>query len=186
VKHGATSPRVVAVSDHEPVFVADERAQIEAILESNRSEVVEVLEGLTDEQARSRLVPSLTTPLGLMKHLCVVEQVWFHVGFAGRTREELGIPVDVPGSFVLEPDDTVESVLERYRTVTDEAREIAASYDLEDHALHNRRSPLSLRWVYLHLIQELARHAGHADILREQILAAEAGLSPGAPGAAPR
>lgn len=160
------------MSDHEPIFVADQRTQLEAILESNRQEVVEILDELTDEQARTRLVPSLTTPLGLMKHLCVVEQVWFHVAFAGRTREELGIPVDVHDSFVLEPDDTVASVLEEYRTVSVEARAIAASYDLEDHAMHNRRSPVSLRWVYLHLIQELARHAGHGDILKEQILAA--------------
>ncbi len=156
---------------HEPIFVADQRAQLETILESNRAELIEVLEGLSDEQARTRLVPSLTSPLALLKHACTVERVWFHVAFVGRTRAELGIPEDVHDSFVLGPDDTVASVLREYRSASAEAREIAASYDLEDHALHNRRSPVSLRWIYLHMIQELARHAGHGDILREQILA---------------
>ena len=50
--------------------------------------------------------------------------------------------------------------------------EIAAAFSLDDLAMHNRRGPRSLRWIYLHLIEELARHAGHGDILREQILAA--------------
>jgi hypothetical protein len=55
-----------------------------------------------------------------------------------------------------------------------EAREIAAAYALDDLVEHNRRGPLTLRWLYLHMIEEIARHAGHADILREQILAADA------------
>ena len=56
-----------------------------------------------------------------------------------------------------------------------EADEIAAAYDLDDLALHNRRGPLTLRWIYVHMVEELARHAGHGDILKEQILAADAG-----------
>ena len=51
--------------------------------------------------------------------------------------------------------------------------EIAASFSLDDLAMHNRRGPLSLRWTYLHMIEELARHCGRGDILREQILAAD-------------
>ena len=159
---------------HEPIFVADERAQLTAKLEEVRAELLESVEGLTDEQARRRLVPSLTTPLALLKHAVFVEQVWFHVALAGRTRAEIGIPETVEESFTPEPEDTVASLAAEYRRVTDEARAIAASYAPDDHALHNRRSPLSLRWVHLHLIEELARHTGHADILREQIVAADA------------
>jgi uncharacterized damage-inducible protein DinB len=158
----------------ETTLLGAEREQLEAFLEDNRAEVVETLDGLTDEQARRRLVPSLTTPLGLLKHLTVVEQVWFHVAFEGRTRAELGIPENVDDSFVLTEDDTVASVLAEYHRVCAEARTIAAAYALDDVALHNRRSPLNLRWIYLHLIRELARHAGHGDILREQVLAADA------------
>lgn len=148
-----------------------EREQLEAFLHDNRLEIVGVLHGLTDEQARKRLVPSLTTPLALVKHATFVEKVWFHVALAGRTRAELGLPEEVNDSFVLTEDDTIASVVEGYRTAWAESDEIAAAYDLADHAEHNRRGPLSLRWIYVHMIEELARHAGHGDILREQILA---------------
>jgi len=157
----------------EPTLIADERTQIEQFLDTNRDELVEALDGLTDEQARRRLVPSLTTLLGLVKHVTWAEQVWFHVGLAGRTREELGIPHENDPSWALAEEDTVASVVAEYRRVCAEAREIAASYALDDLVRHNRRGPLTLRWLYLHMIEEVARHAGHADILREQVLAAE-------------
>lgn len=148
-----------------------EREQLEAFLHDNRLEIVGVLHGLTDEQARRRLVPSLTTPLALVKHAIFVEKVWFHVSLAGRSREELGLPADAHDSFVLTDDDTIASVVEGYRTAWAEADEIAAAYGLDDLAVHNRRGPLTLRWIYVHMVEELARHAGHGDILREQILA---------------
>jgi hypothetical protein len=158
----------------EPVLIADERTQIEEFLDTNRDELVEAVEGLTDDQARRRLVPSLTTPLGLLKHVTWAEQVWFHVGLAGRTREELGIPHENDPSWTVTDDDTVAGVVAEYRRVCAETREIAAPYALDDLVQHNRRGPLTLRWLYLHMIEEVARHAGHADILREQILAADA------------
>ena len=66
-------------------------------------------------------------------------------------------------------------MLADYRAAWAEADEIAAAYALDDLATHNRRGPLTLRWIYVHMVEELARHAGHGDILREQILAADAG-----------
>jgi hypothetical protein len=155
----------------EPTLIADERTQLDQFLDTNRDELVETLDGLTDEQARRRLVPSLTTPLGLVKHVTWAEQVWFHVGLAGRTRDELGIPHENDPSWAVSEEDTVTSVVAEYRQICAEAREIAAAYALDDLVQHNRRGPLTLRWVYLHMIEEIARHAGHADILREQILA---------------
>jgi hypothetical protein len=157
----------------EPEYLADERTQLEQFLDTNRAELVETLHGLTETQARTRLVPSLTTPLGLVKHAAFAERVWFHVAIAGMTRAELGMPEDVEPTFVLTEDDTVESVTAAYEQVCGEAREIVAALSLEDRALHNRRGPVSIRWIYLHMIEELARHAGHADILREQILASQ-------------
>jgi hypothetical protein len=106
------------------------------------------------------------------------EQVWFHVGLAGRTREALGIPHENDPSWELTDEDTIASVVAENRRVCAEAREIAASYGLDDLVTHNRRGPLTLRWLYLHMIEEIARHAGHADILREQILAADAVADP--------
>ena len=85
----------------------------------------------------------------------------------------MGLPDTSEESFLLTDDDTVASVSELYRQAWAGAVQVAADRALDDLALHNRRGPVSLRWIYLHMIRELARHAGHGDILREQILAAE-------------
>jgi hypothetical protein len=171
---------VTALSGDDPylseqTLIGSERAQLLAFVHDNRSEIVTLLDGLTEEQARARLVPSATTLLGIVKHCAFVERVWFHVSLAGRSREEVGVPEAADDSWVLEPQDTIASVLADYRTAQAEADEIAAPYDLDDLAVHNRRGPLTLRWIYAHMVEELARHAGHGDILREQVLAADAG-----------
>ncbi|WP_395657521.1 DinB family protein [Nocardioides sp.] len=155
----------------EATLTGTEREQLEAFLHDNRLEILGVLDGLTDEQARRRLVPSLTSPLAIVKHAVFVEKVWFHVSLAGRSRAELGLPEAAEDSWLLTDDDTVESVRASYRAAWAEADEIAAAHGLDDLAQHNRRGPLTLRWIYLHLVEELARHAGHGDILREQVLA---------------
>ena len=155
----------------EQVLTGSERAQLEAFLHDNRRELAGILDGLTEEQARRRLVPSRTTLLGLVKHAIFVEKVWFQVALAGHSRAELGLPDTPDESFVLAEGDTIESVLTELRATWDEADEIATALDVDGLAQHNRRGPLSLRWIYLHMVEELARHAGHGDILREQILA---------------
>ena len=155
----------------EQTLVGTEREQVEAFVEDNRAEILALLDGLTEEQARRRLVPSKTTLLGLVKHAAFVEGVWFLVALSGRTRDELGLPAHPDASFELTEDDTIASVSAAYRAAADESRRVAASYALDDLALHNRRGPLTLRWVLVHLVEELARHAGHGDILREQVLA---------------
>ncbi|MGZ4465810.1 MAG: DinB family protein [Nocardioides sp.] len=162
--------------DHrsETTLTGSEREQLEAFVHDNRLELIAVLDGLTEEQARRRLVPSKTCPLALVKHAVFVEKVWFHVSLAGRSRAELGLPEDADASWDLTEDDTVASVRAAYRQAWAEAEQIAAAYDLDDVAVHNRRGPLTLRWIYVHLVEELARHAGHGDILREQVLAADA------------
>ena len=157
----------------EGTLIGTEREQLEAFLHDNRLAIVGVLEGLTEEQSRRRLVPSLTSPLSIVKHAIFVEKVWFHVSLAGRSRAEVGIPDAAEDSWWLTPEDTVESVLAAYRQAWAEADEIAAAYSLDDLAEHNRRGPLTVRWIYAHMIEELARHAGHGDILREQIFASE-------------
>jgi uncharacterized damage-inducible protein DinB len=156
----------------EDTLIGSERAQLLAFVHDNRLEIVGLLEGLTEEQARRRVVPSATTLLGLVKHCIFVEKVWFHVSLAGRSRAEVGIPESAEDSWTLEESDTVASVLAAYRQAWAEAHDLAAPYDLDDLAVHNRRGPLTLRWIYVHMVEELARHAGHGDILREQVLAA--------------
>jgi hypothetical protein len=154
-------------------LLGDERTQLEAFLHDQRDQIATLLDGLTDEQARRNLVPSLTTPAGLVKHCAFVERVWFRVGLAGRTRAELGLPDEIDDSFRLDDHDSVDSLVADYHAAWAESAALAAEHSLDDLVLHNRRSPMTLRWVYLHLTRELARHAGHGDILREQILAAD-------------
>ena len=156
----------------EQTLIGSERAQLLAFVHDNRTEVAALLDGLTEEQARARLVPSATTLLGIVKHCAFVEKVWFHVSLAGRSRAEVGIPEAAEDSWELDDADTIESVRAAYLAAWAEAEVIAARYDLDDLATHNRRGPLTLRWIYVHMVEELARHAGHGDILREQVLAA--------------
>jgi hypothetical protein len=157
----------------ESTLIGSEREQLGAFLEDNRSELALALDGLTEEQARRSLVPSLTTVLGLVKHAAAVERIWFQISLLGRTRAELGLPEDTDDSFRLAADDSIASVSSDFAAACEESRAAAAGYGLDDLVLHNRRGPLTLRWVYVHMIEELARHAGHADILREQILATD-------------
>jgi len=150
---------------HQPL-----KAQFEAFLDEHRREMHDSLDGLTEEQARRKLVPSRTTLLGLVKHATFVEKVWFDEAVTCRSRAEIGIPQTPDESFVLDDEDTVESIQQAYRDACEASRRATASLDV-DHEVHgNRRGPLPLRWVYLHMLRELAQHCGHADILREQIL----------------
>src|SRR3954462_5912477 len=129
------------------VMIGTERDPLTAFLDDNRAGLVELLDGLTEEQARRRLVPSRTTLLGLVKHAAFVERVWFHVALDGQSREALGMPADIDDTFVLSDDDTAASVQADYRKAWAEADAIAASHELDDLAHHNRRSPMTLRWV---------------------------------------
>jgi hypothetical protein len=155
----------------DPVTVAPERPALEQMVDLQRAEVARMLEGLDEEQARRRLVPSLTTPMGLVKHLTFVERIWFEMRLSGRTRAELGLPEEVDESFLLHPDDTVASVLTAHADACVESRRVAAELGLDTTVEHPRMGTLDLRWIYLHLVREIARHLGHGDILREQLLA---------------
>ncbi len=147
---------------------------LEGMLEAQRQEVAGLLAELDDTTARARLVPSLTTPLGLVKHATFVEKVWFHHRVAGVPRAEVGLADTVDESFVLEPEDTVEAVRTDFLAAAERSRAIAAEHDL-DEQFPWHHGPVNLRFIYGHMIAELARHAGHGDILVEQI---KAGLDP--------
>ncbi len=151
-------------------WVTGERALLDQMLDVQRDEVAELLTGLDDVSARARLVPSLTTPLGLVKHATFVEKVWFHARVAGVPRAEVGVPDTVDESFVLTPDDTVGSVRAAFVAACEHSRAVAAAHEL-DAQFPWHHGPVSLRFVYVHMIAELARHAGHGDILVEQLLA---------------
>jgi Protein of unknown function (DUF664) len=147
------------------------RVQFEAFLDEHRSALHDSLNGLTEEQARRSLVPSRTTLLGLVKHATFVEKVWFDEALTCRSRAEIGIPATPDESFILEASDTIATIQRTYREACASSRQASFPLDLDDLVNGNRRGPLPLRWVYLHMLRELAQHCGHADILREQIMA---------------
>jgi hypothetical protein len=149
-------------------FLAGERAVLEGLLDVQRDEIVAILADLDDTTARIRLVPSLTTPLSLVKHATFAEKIWFHSRVAGRTRAEVGLPETIEESFALEPEDTIASVRAGFLAACEHSRGVAAQHGL-DEQFEWRLGPVNLRYIYGHMIAELARHAGHGDILVEQI-----------------
>ena len=159
-----------AATSAEDVIDQPARIQFDAFLDEHRRELNNCLDGLTEEQARRSLVRSRTTLLGLVKHATFVEKVWFDEAVTCRSRAEIGIPATPDESFILEDDDTIASVQQAHRQACQASRRATASLGLDDIVRGNRRGPIPLRWVYLHVLRELAQHCGHADILREQLL----------------
>jgi hypothetical protein len=153
----------------ETVFNQPARAQFDVFLDEHRSALTGCLDGLSEEQARRSLVASRTTLLGLVKHATFVERVWFDEAVTCRSRAEIGIPATPDESFILEHDDTIASVQRVHREACAASRRATSFLGLDDVIHGNRRGPLPLRWVYLHVLRELAQHCGHADILREQL-----------------
>jgi hypothetical protein len=153
----------------EDVIDQPAQAQFEAFLEEHRGALNGCLDGLTEEQARRSLVPSRTTLLGLVKHATFVEKVWFDEAITCRSRAEIGISASPDESFIVEEEDTIASVQRAHSEACEASRRATSTLGLDDKVYGNRRGPLPLRWVYLHMLRELAQHCGHADILREQL-----------------
>ncbi len=146
------------------------RAQFEVFLDEHRAQLNGCLDGLTEEQVRRSLVPSRTTLLGLVKHATFVEKVWFDEAVTCRSRAEIGIPATPDESYIIDDGDTIATVQRGHREACESSQRATSSLGLDDTVHGNRRAPLPLRWVYLHMLRELAQHCGHADILREQLI----------------
>jgi hypothetical protein len=154
----------------EDVIDRPAREQFEVFLDEHRRALDSCLDGLTEEQVRRSLVPSRTTLLGLVKHATFVEKVWFDEAVTCRSRTEIGIPATPDESFILDEEDTIATVRRAHREACETSRAATSSLGLDDLIHGNRRGPLPLRWVYLHVLREFAQHCGHADILREQLM----------------
>jgi uncharacterized damage-inducible protein DinB len=163
------SARVVPHRRLDVPFAGDEKAMLSAFLDRYRETMLWKLDGLTTEQASARLVPSATTLLGIVKHLAYVERGWFPTYFAGGP-VNYPWPEDEPDQdidFRVSATDTIESISALYQQEIARSREIVAGASLDDLSKEQDRGPRSLRWIMVHMIEETARHAGHADILRE-------------------
>jgi uncharacterized damage-inducible protein DinB len=153
----------------DPPWTGELRQRLDDLLDEYRSALHGSLDGLTEEQARRRLVTSKTTLLGLLKHVTYVEGVWFDQAVTGRSYAEIGIASTPDRSFTLTKSDTIGSIRAAHQQRCEASRRTMAELSLED-AVHGR-GDRTVWALYLQVLRELAQHAGHADILREQILA---------------
>lgn len=152
-----------------------ERLMLEHMLDRNRQALIDTAQELPAADARRRLVASLTTPIGLIKHAAAAERIWFQRTLLGLDESKCdGHATGGDGSFVVTDGETLADVIAEFECASERSRAIAADFDLDDTKTHPRAGDVNLRFIYLLLIEDFARHAGHGDILREQIIASPA------------
>lgn len=150
--------------------IAPEPEALASWLEFFRAQLLAKLDGLTDDQAAERVVPSLTTLQGLVRHLTKVEHIWFVQVLAGRDEPApFGWPAIPDGDFRLDDSAGLAADVADYLAACQRSREIIAVVSPDDVISHPRYGELDARWVLLHMIEEYAQHNGHADIIRECI-----------------
>lgn len=144
-------------------------------LEYQRETILSKIDGLTHEQLGQAHSPSELTLAGLLYHLALVEENWVEVRFAGMPEREPWVGIDWQADpnweFRAALDLQPESLRERYKQACERSRAVLKDIALDDLSVLPLRDGqrFSARWMVLHLIEETARHAGHADILREAI-----------------
>ena len=153
----------------EPPYLGGEKETLAGFLDLHRATLLWKLEGLDDEQLRRPMVPSGTSLLGMVKHLAYVERWWFQQVWAGREVTYPWTDEDPDADWRVEPSETTEDILALYRGECARSREIAAAASSLDEVALHPRGERSRRWILVHMIEETARHNGHADILREQL-----------------
>ena len=154
-----------------PPTSGDERAQLEGFLDFQRQTLLWKCAGLTAEQLRERpLPPSVLSLHGLVRHLVDVERSWFRERFLGEDVPDLyGVGERPDADFLETAEADPEADLALLRGEIAAVREAVRDRDLDSTFVSPRGQVLSLRWVYLHMIEEYARHLGHADLIRELI-----------------
>jgi uncharacterized damage-inducible protein DinB len=151
---------------------AGERASLQGFLDHHRGTLLQKCAGLTAANLRRRAVePSALSLLGLVRHMTDVERGWFRRSIGGDPSiPNLYCTPDKPdGDFGDVDSADAEAAFAAYAEEITLADAAAASHDLDEMFTHRRGWELSVRWVYLHMIEEYARHNGHADLLRERI-----------------
>ena len=146
-----------------------EKESLVASLERHRDVVLWKLEGVDDAQLRQPMTPSGTSMLGLVKHVASVEYGWFCETFdrpADPVRFRSGDP---DADWRVEPDETVEGIMEYYGRARTPPTRSSPRSDVDDLGRAWFGDAVSMRWVLIHMIEETARHAGHLDIMRELI-----------------
>lgn len=150
--------------------VGDEKTTLEGMLDHYRGLLLEICSGLSEEQLRRPMAPSGTSLLGIIKHLSFVERGWFQENVGNEPYELPFDPeTDPDGDWRIEESETAQEVFGMYRASIEKSRQVMANKSLDDLVEFPRRRGYSVRWVLTHMLEETARHTGHADILRELI-----------------
>jgi uncharacterized damage-inducible protein DinB len=154
-----------------PPLRADERTTLTAFLDAQRATLAIKCDGLTDGQLRERAVPpSSLSLLGIVRHMAEVERNWFRPLLSGERMSAIYAPdMDWEGAFRdVATADTAEA-FRTWRAECDHARTLVAAAPSLDTTGERGGARFTLRWVITHMIEEYARHNGHADLLRERI-----------------
>lgn len=164
----------MTIERSEPAVDADERTMLEGWLDYHRETLALKCEGLTDEQLRTASVPpSELSLMGLVRHMSEVERSWFRRVLADEDAGPLYYSeADRDGEFHMTEADTWQEAYATWQAEIDAARRNAAGVALDDPSRGRHRfsaDPYSLRWIYTHMIEEYARHNGHADLIRERL-----------------
>jgi uncharacterized damage-inducible protein DinB len=161
------------VERDEPPAIADERSMLTGWLTFHRQTLLAKCTGLATEQLRLRAAePSNLSLLGLVRHMAEVERSWWQRRVAGRDVDFLYCDLEnnPDGDFDDVEEADAEAAFATFAREIDEAQKIAETRSLDETFFHTHRQvEMSVRWVYVHMIEEYARHNGHADLLREQI-----------------
>ncbi|MEV5954459.1 DinB family protein [Streptomyces sp. NPDC051987] len=157
-----------------PAVDAGERAMLEGWLEFHRQTLAAKCEGLTEAQLRTASVePSPLSLTGLVRHMADVERSWYRRVLLGEEAPPLYFSDEDPdGDFHVTEADTWQEAYTAWQAEIEAARQAAAGFGLDDlsKGRHRRTGKLiSLRWIHTHMIEEYARHNGHADLIRERI-----------------
>jgi uncharacterized damage-inducible protein DinB len=151
---------------------ANERDALAAFLDKQRDALIRKVQGVSDTDARRAPTASSLSLLGLLKHSVVWEERWFQGIVAGRTLPDgwprLKSPIP-DQDFLVGDGDTVEQWVSRYEEAAQTSRQIVDAMELDHSCARTDIIDSNLRCVLLHLIEETARHAGHADIIRETL-----------------
>jgi uncharacterized damage-inducible protein DinB len=161
-----------AVDRSDPAPVNAEREALEDWLRFHRQTLLIKCAGLTADQLKQASVePSILTLLGLVRHMTEVERSWFRRRFAGESVDPLYYTNDQPdGDFENVADADAEHDFAAYLAECEAADAAVAGRGLDETFVHPRtKTRMDLRWIYVHMIEEYARHNGHADLLRERI-----------------
>jgi uncharacterized protein DUF664 len=154
-----------------PPFVADERTQLVGWLDLQRALVPWKCEGLSDADAYRAVLPSspLMTVAGIVSHLRWVEHTWFEVLFLGRPAVGPRFSTDVEDADMTVDGVPLAQLLDDYAKQVAISNEIIAGHSLDEVGRHPdfRSAAGSLRWMLLHMLEEVARHVGHLDAIRE-------------------